>query len=116
MPDVYRAPEVILGMDWDIWVDIWSVAMVVGTLISFLYSTSLAERKQFWDLVKGSTLFNPRNEDKLLDDRLHLAEMIAIMGPPPKEFLERSEASGIFWDTDGMYFNLPPLSLPLDVS
>lgn len=29
MPDVYRAPEVILRMDWDYKVDIWNVAMVV---------------------------------------------------------------------------------------
>lgn len=31
MPDVYRAPEVILGMKWDYKVDIWNVAMVVST-------------------------------------------------------------------------------------
>ncbi|KAK2765391.1 hypothetical protein FQN54_008237 [Arachnomyces sp. PD_36] len=91
MPDVYRAPEVILRMEWDIWVDIWSVAMV------------------FWDLVKGRTLFNARNEDKLLDDRLHLAEMMAIMGPPPKEFLERSESSRIFWDDNGHWRGLAPI-------
>ena len=29
MPDVYRAPEVILGMQWSYSVDIWNVAMVV---------------------------------------------------------------------------------------
>ncbi|EFE37918.1 hypothetical protein TRV_07408 [Trichophyton verrucosum HKI 0517] len=80
MPDVYRAPEIILRSEWDIWVDIWSVAMVS------------------WDIVKGRTLFKARNDEKLLDDRLHLAEMIAIMGPPPKEFLERSQTSLIYWD------------------
>ncbi|KAK2841617.1 hypothetical protein FQN49_006078 [Arthroderma sp. PD_2] len=91
MPDVYRAPEVILRMDWDIWVDIWSIAMV------------------FWDLVKGRTLFTARNEEKLLDDRLHLAEMIAIMGPPPKEFLERSEANLLYWDENGRWRGLAPI-------
>lgn len=30
MPDVYRAPEVILGMQWSYSVDIWNVAMVVS--------------------------------------------------------------------------------------
>lgn len=29
MPDLYRAPEVILNMEWDYKVDIWSVGMVV---------------------------------------------------------------------------------------
>lgn len=30
MPDIYRAPEVILNMNWDHKVDIWSVGMLVG--------------------------------------------------------------------------------------
>ena len=30
MPDTYRAPEVILGMDWDGKVDIWAVGVMVG--------------------------------------------------------------------------------------
>lgn len=29
MPDIYRAPEVILNMNWDYKVDIWNVGMVV---------------------------------------------------------------------------------------
>ncbi|PGG95337.1 hypothetical protein AJ79_10117 [Helicocarpus griseus UAMH5409] len=83
MPDVYRAPEVVLRMDWNNKVDIWSIAMV------------------FWDLVAGRTLFQATNDEKLLDDTLHLAEMIAIMGPPPTEFLKRSEVSSIWWDGNG---------------
>ena len=34
MPGIYRAPEVILYMDWDCKIDIWSI----GTMVS---STSL---------------------------------------------------------------------------
>ncbi|KDB20643.1 CMGC/SRPK protein kinase [Trichophyton interdigitale MR816] len=91
MPDVYRAPEIILRSEWDIWVDIWSVAMVS------------------WDVVRGCTLFKARNDEKLLDDRLHLAEMMAIMGPPPKEFLERSQTSLIYWDENGQWRGLAPI-------
>lgn len=29
MPGVYRAPEIILGMDWDSKIDIWSVGVMV---------------------------------------------------------------------------------------
>ncbi|PGH04662.1 CMGC/SRPK protein kinase [Blastomyces parvus] len=91
MPDVYRAPEVILKMDWDNKVDIWSIAMV------------------FWDLVAGRTLFQARNDEQLLDDTLHLAEMVAILGPPPGEFLERSEMSSIWWDRNGQWKGVAPI-------
>lgn len=30
MPDIYRAPEVILGMDWDSKIDIWCVGLMVS--------------------------------------------------------------------------------------
>lgn len=30
MPDIYRAPEVILNMSWDSKLDIWNVGMVVS--------------------------------------------------------------------------------------
>lgn len=29
MPDFYRAPEVILGMEWDEKIDIWCVGLMV---------------------------------------------------------------------------------------
>lgn len=38
MPDVYRAPEVILGMKWSYEVDIWNVAMVVRKLLLNIFS------------------------------------------------------------------------------
>lgn len=31
MPRIYRAPEVILGMDWDSKVDIWAIGIMVST-------------------------------------------------------------------------------------
>ena len=31
MPGIYRAPEVILGMDWDSKVDIWAIGVMVST-------------------------------------------------------------------------------------
>lgn len=30
MPGIYRAPEVILGMEWDSKIDIWSIGVMVG--------------------------------------------------------------------------------------
>lgn len=36
MPSIYRAPEVILDMDWDCNVDIWSI----GTMVSLTLNTN----------------------------------------------------------------------------
>jgi hypothetical protein len=45
-------------------------------------------------------------KDGHLDDELHLAEMVSLMGPPPQEFLSRSEECRRYWDAEGkLYFN-----------
>ncbi|PLB50864.1 kinase-like protein, partial [Aspergillus steynii IBT 23096] len=85
MPDLYRAPEVIVEMNWDYKVDIWNVGMVI------------------WDLFEHRHLFRARNPDHKLDDRYHLAEMQAVLGSPPLEFLARSERSRDFWDEKGQW-------------
>jgi serine/threonine protein kinase len=36
MPGVYRAPEVILGMEWDCKIDIWSVGVMVSSSSPYL--------------------------------------------------------------------------------
>ena len=41
MPDVYRAPEVILNMSWDYKVNIWNVGMVVGKSVETTYQSYL---------------------------------------------------------------------------
>jgi serine/threonine-protein kinase SRPK3 len=33
MPNVYRAPEVVLGMPWSYPIDIWGFAMTVGIIL-----------------------------------------------------------------------------------
>ena len=33
MPGVYRAPEIILGMEWDSKIDIWAVGVMVRTIV-----------------------------------------------------------------------------------
>ncbi|KAE8349272.1 kinase-like domain-containing protein [Aspergillus coremiiformis] len=90
MPGIYRAPEVILGMDWDWKVDIWSI----GTMV--------------WDLVQDSHLFFAK-KNGLLDDEQHLAEMVSLMGPPPPEFLRRSEKCRQFWDEQGNWRGSIPI-------
>ena len=38
MPGVYRAPEIIAGMDWDSKIDIWSIGVMVRALTSLTYA------------------------------------------------------------------------------
>ncbi|GLA28295.1 hypothetical protein AnigIFM63326_005866 [Aspergillus niger] len=85
MPDIYRAPEVIMNMKWDKKVDIWNVGMV----------------PKIWDLFERRHLFKARNDEGKLDDGQHLAEMQAVLGMPPAQFLVRSERSHQFWDANG---------------
>ncbi|KAE8138748.1 kinase-like domain-containing protein [Aspergillus pseudotamarii] len=91
MPDYYRAPEVILKSNWDYKVDIWSVAMVA------------------WDIVSSQTLIKGEIRDGIFDDGVHIAELVALLGPPPREFLEKSDLSWVFWDESGQWKNLVPI-------
>ncbi|PGH11978.1 serine/threonine protein kinase [Helicocarpus griseus UAMH5409] len=91
MPNMYRPPEVVLKMNWDCKVDIWNIAMVA------------------WDTVCRKTLFDGRNSGNIFDDRVHVAEMVAFLGPPPAEFIKRSRVFSAFWDDNGVWKNLVPI-------
>ncbi|KAI6830817.1 protein kinase [Hortaea werneckii] len=82
MPGVFRAPEVIAGMEWDSQIDIWSVGVMI------------------WNLLEDGNLFQPF-KDGHLDDEVHFAQMVSLMGPPPKQFLERSDRCRKYWDAEG---------------
>ena len=56
---------------------------------------------QLWDLLEPKRLFAARGEDGRYSEHHHLAQMIAIMGPPPLDFIHRSEKSRLFWDGQG---------------
>ncbi|RSL85834.1 hypothetical protein CDV31_016493 [Fusarium ambrosium] len=90
MPAVYRAPEIILGMEWDSKIDIWSVGVMI------------------WDLFEGGRLFRA-TKDGHLNDEQHLAEMVSLIGPPPKEFLERSDKCRQYWDAKGNWVAATPI-------
>ncbi|CAG9974139.1 unnamed protein product [Clonostachys byssicola] len=82
--------EVILGMEWDEKIDIWCVELVI------------------WDLFQGTRLFYAL-KDRILNDEQHLAELVSLMGPPPKEFLERGPKCREYWDADGNWIASTPI-------
>ncbi|OOF98767.1 hypothetical protein ASPCADRAFT_162455 [Aspergillus carbonarius ITEM 5010] len=95
-PLIYRAPEVVLRMPWDEKIDIWNLGVLA------------------WDLFEQGHLFYARDSDKNSSDSHHLAEMIAILGPPPKDMLRHSEYTGEFFDAKGNWKHatkIPSVSL-----
>nr|POE71817.1 serine/threonine-protein kinase srpk [Quercus suber] len=84
MPDMYRAPEVILGMPWSYPIDIWAFAMVI------------------WDLFEPERLFTAADENGRYSEAHHLAQMVSVLGPPPQDFLRRSSRCEKYWDQNGI--------------
>ena len=48
-------------------------------------------------------MFKARDADGERSDAHHLAEMVALLGPPPKELLTRSETVAEYFTEDGTY-------------
>ncbi|KAJ5706945.1 hypothetical protein N7488_006746 [Penicillium malachiteum] len=83
-PHVYRAPGVIFEMPWGRDVDIWNLEAL--------------------DLFEGCHLFADVFDDNENHDPFkHLALMIALIGPPPVEFINRSETTEQCFDHNGTW-------------
>ncbi|KAG6092112.1 hypothetical protein E4U30_005847 [Claviceps sp. LM220 group G6] len=93
-PDVYRAPEVVLGIPWTSSVDIWNVGCMI------------------WDCFQGGHLFTGHDPElKTYRGRAHLAEMIALLGTPPPSILARASFRSKFFSDSGIPI---PESRPLE--
>ncbi|PGH36283.1 CMGC/SRPK protein kinase [[Emmonsia] crescens] len=92
MPDLYRAPEVLLQLPWGFPVDIWSIGVM--TL----------------ELLEGKNLFDPI-------DHVHgqyvlplaLAQYIGYLGPPPLEIIRHSPLFSTYFDPEGNWISEPPI-------
>jgi serine/threonine-protein kinase SRPK3 len=83
MPDLYRAPEIVLATAWDEKIDIWSIGCMV------------------WDLYEGKHLFTERLPTRIESAGAHLARMVTLLGLPPKALLDRGALSKKFLDDQG---------------
>ncbi|KAK0643307.1 serine kinase [Cercophora newfieldiana] len=80
-PQMLRAPEVILGAQWDSKVDIWNVGLVI------------------WELAEGSLVFDGTwTSTAPYTAEAHLAQMEAVLGRMPKPLLARSKDKDRFFD------------------
>lgn len=95
-PDYYRAPEVILGCGWSFSADIWNLGVLVRDTneIMHIYSYILAHiPQQAWNIIEGTELFtHVQDAEGNYVSKAHLAEMIALLGPPPKKLLVMSDS------------------------
>jgi len=55
---------------------------------------------KIWNLLEDGNLFKPFKGGHLKDE-IHFAEMVSLIGPPPKQFLQRSDQCGKYWDAEG---------------
>ncbi|KAG5993079.1 hypothetical protein E4U52_002294 [Claviceps spartinae] len=85
-PNQYRAPEVILDTPWTSSADIWNVGCMI------------------WDSFQGGNLFTGRDpESGTYQSRAHLAEIIALLGPPPPSLLAQANLRSKFFSDEGEF-------------
>ncbi|CAG8124206.1 unnamed protein product [Penicillium salamii] len=86
-----RSPEEILRSPLDFKVDTWAAAVTA------------------WDYVSSRNLISGRNEEGAFDDRVHVAELVALIGPPSPEYRNKMPLGSIFWDEKGQWTGQVPI-------
>ncbi|KAL3455405.1 CMGC protein kinase [Aspergillus heterothallicus] len=87
-PNVYRSPEVMLKADWSYPVDIWNVGVMI------------------WDLFEDKHMFYGNDPTGIgYSTRAHLAEVAALLGPPPLDMIKRGVRSAEFFSEDGKWIS-----------
>ncbi|KAF8809197.1 kinase-like protein [Phlegmacium glaucopus] len=85
-PRALRAPEVIIGADWDTKANIWNL----GCLL--------------YEFARGAPLFNPfwKNEESgMKPAEAHLAQITGLFGQFPFEFMRKGTESNWYFDDKG---------------
>jgi serine/threonine-protein kinase SRPK3 len=82
----YRAPEVIIRIPYDVYVDYWSLAVM------------------YYELTEANILFNPHHTSDLTTDQVHLFEIVQLIGCPDLSKIKEPYLSNIlkkYFTTDG---------------
>ncbi|CZT00295.1 probable dis1-suppressing protein kinase dsk1 [Rhynchosporium graminicola] len=92
VPNVYRPPEIMTKAEWSYPVDIWNVGAMI------------------WDVFEGRHLFNGQDSNgKGWSTRAQLAEVVALLAPPPLDMLQKGLRSKEFFDVDGKWIAEMPI-------
>lgn len=103
-PQIYRAPEVLMGVPWTFSADIWNVGCMVRLKAIYHDRINLIGILQIWDIYEGGSLFTGQDpEFGRYRSRAHLAEMINLLGPPPPAFLKEGELKAKFFSSEGKF-------------
>lgn len=100
-PPLYKAPEVLLGIPWSYSVDIWNLGVLVSISHHTVCTGNNRDMKmQLFELLKDKPLFSHlKSQNGVYTARAHLAEMIALLGPPPQNHIdEEKHWRDIPWD------------------
>ncbi|CZT13564.1 uncharacterized protein RAG0_17057 [Rhynchosporium agropyri] len=86
-PPLYHAPEVLLVVPWSYSADIWNLGV-------------LRDELQLFELLENKELFaNLKSHNGVYTAQAHLAEMIALLGLPPRKLIDQENLwRNIPWD------------------
>ncbi|QRV84712.1 kinase domain protein [Ceratobasidium sp. AG-Ba] len=85
-PNEYRSPEVCLRAEWSYPTDVWNLGVMI------------------WDLLEGRPLCDGLDSGcNEYTVRAQIAQLIALLGPPPPEFLAQMDRAPIHFFPDGRF-------------
>merc|ERR1719198_2374038 len=87
----YRAPETIIGANYDTSTDIWSLACMI------------------FELVTGDYLFDPKSTEEYPRDEDHLALFIELLGSMPAKLIQRGRNSKTYFNRRGQLRHIKSL-------
>ncbi|KAH6622413.1 CMGC protein kinase [Boeremia exigua] len=91
-PAQIRCPEILFDRGWSYPADIWNVGVLV------------------WELYENKIMFSGQHPDGSGYAALaHAAEMIAVLGPPPKEWLADDPRNSQVFDAEGQWIGQVPV-------
>ena len=80
----YRAPEIIMGYDYNDNCDIWSIGCTI------------------YELLTGEILFKPPKSSKVSRDKNHIINMISYVGLIPEDIIKISKRRYVFFKNNGL--------------